>query len=55
VGKITQHPINVAASAREWFAAPADKILFQSTMNSAGLRTPNPIAITPQAAIYRGL
>lgn len=40
VGKIAQHHMHVAAGAREWFAASADKILFQSIMDGAGLRTP---------------
>ena len=46
VGKIAQHPMHVAAGAREWFAASADKILFQSIMDGAGLRTPELIAAT---------
>jgi hypothetical protein len=46
VGKIAQHPMHVAAGAREWFAASADKILFQSIMDGAGLRTPELTAIT---------
>ena len=46
VGKIAQHPMHVAAGAREWFAASADKILFQSIMDGVGLRTPELIAAT---------
>ncbi len=46
VGKIAQHPMHVAAGAREWFAASADKILFQSIMDGAGLGTPELIAAT---------
>jgi hypothetical protein len=46
VGKIAQHPMHVAAGAREWFAASADKILFQSIMDGVGLRTPQLTAIT---------
>ena len=46
VGKIAQHPMHVAAGTREWFAASADKILFQSIMDGAGLRTPEMIAAT---------
>jgi hypothetical protein len=38
--------MHVAAGAREWFAASADKILFQSIMDGAGLRTPELIAAT---------
>jgi len=51
VGKIAQHPMHVAAGAREWFAASADKILFQSIMDGAGLRTPELLAAT-QAGRY---
>ncbi len=51
VGKIAQHPMHVAAGAREWFAASADKILFQSIMDGVGLRTPELTAIT-QAGRY---
>ena len=51
VGKIAQHPMHVAAGAREWFAASADKILFQSIMDGVGLRTPELIAAT-QAGRY---
>lgn len=51
VGKIAQHPVHVAAGTREWFAASADKILFQSIMDGAGLRTPELTAIT-QAGRY---
>ena len=51
VGKIAQHPMHAAAGAREWFAASADKILFQSIMDGAGLRTPEPLAVT-QAGRY---
>jgi hypothetical protein len=51
VGKIAQHPMHVAAGTREWFAASADKILFQSIMDGAGLRTPELIAAT-QAGRY---
>ena len=51
VGKIAQHAMHVAAGAREWFAASADKILFQSIMDGAGLRTPELTAIT-QAGRY---
>ena len=46
VGKIAQHSMHVAAGAREWFAASADKILFQSVMNGVALPTPEMIAIT---------
>ncbi len=46
VGKIAQHLMHVAAGTREWFAASADKILFQSIMDGAGLRTPELIAAT---------
>jgi hypothetical protein len=46
VGKIAQRPMHVAAGTREWFAASADKILFQSIMDGAGLRTPELIAAT---------
>ena len=46
VGKIAQHPIHVAAGAREWFAASADKILFQSIMDGVAMPTPELIAIT---------
>ena len=46
VGKIAQHPMHVVAGTREWFAASADKILFQSIMDGAGLRTPELIAAT---------
>ena len=46
VGKIAQHSMHVAAGTREWFAASADKILFQSIMNGAGLRTPELIVAT---------
>ena len=51
VGKIAQHPMHVAAGAREWFATSADKILFQSIMDGVGLRTPELTAIT-QAGRY---
>jgi hypothetical protein len=51
VGKIAQHPMHVAAGTREWFAASADKILFQSIMDGAGLRTPELTVIT-QAGRY---
>ena len=51
VGKIVQHPMHVAAGAREWFATSADKILFQSIMDGVGLRTPELTAIT-QAGRY---
>ena len=51
VGKIAQHPMHIAAGAREWFAASADKILFQSIMDGVGLRTPELTAIT-QAGRY---
>ena len=51
VGKIAQHPMHVAAGAREWFAASADKILFQSIMDGVGLQTPKLTAIT-QAGRY---
>lgn len=40
--------MHVAAGARGWFAALADKILFQSIMDGAGLRTPELTAITQQ-------
>jgi hypothetical protein len=46
VGKIAQHPMHVAAGTREWFAASADKILFQSIMDGVALPTPELIAIT---------
>jgi hypothetical protein len=46
VGKIAQHAMHVAAGMHEWFAASADKILFQSIMDGAGLRTPELIAAT---------
>ena len=46
VGKIAQHSMHVAAGTREWFAASADKILFQSIMDGAGLRTPELIVAT---------
>ena len=46
VGKIAQHPMHVAAGAREWFAAAADKILFQSIMDGVALPTSELIAIT---------
>ena len=46
VGKIAQHPMHVAAGAREWFAASADKILFHSVMNGVALPTPELIVIT---------
>jgi len=51
IGKIAQHPMHVAAGAREWFAASADKILFHSIMDGVGLRTPELVAIT-QAGRY---
>jgi hypothetical protein len=51
VGKIAQHAMHVAAGSREWFAASADKILFQSIMDGGGLRTPELTAIT-QAGRY---
>jgi len=38
--------MHVAAGAREWFAASADKILFQSIMDGVALPTPELIAIT---------
>ena len=46
VGKMAQHPMHVAAGSREWFATSADKILFQSIMAAAQLRTPETLAIT---------
>jgi len=46
VGKIAQHAMHVAAGSREWFAASADKILFHSIMDGAGLRVPSLLAIT---------
>jgi hypothetical protein len=51
VGKIAQHAMHVAAGSREWFAASADKILFQSIMDGVGLRIPELTAIT-QAGRY---
>ena len=46
VGKIAQHQMHVATGAREWFAASADKILFQSIMDGVAMPTPELIAIT---------
>ena len=46
VGKIAQHRMHVAAGAREWFAASADKILFHSILDGVALPTPDLIAIT---------
>ena len=46
VGKMAQHPMHVAAGSREWFAASADKNLFQSVMAAARLRTPETLTIT---------
>ena len=53
VGKIAQHPMHVAAGTREWFAASADKVLFQSIMDGAGLRTPDLIAVTQRNRYLR--
>ena len=53
VGKIAQHPMHVAAGAREWFAAAADKILCQSIMDGVALPTPELIAITQAGRFLR--
>jgi hypothetical protein len=45
-GKKAQHLMHLACNDRHWYQTAAEKILFQTIMNGAGLPVPEPIAVT---------
>src|SRR5271165_6573933 len=51
VGKRAQHRMHVACNDRLWFAAAADKLLFQSLMEGIGLPVPELRAVTQPGRI----
>jgi len=51
VGKRAQHRMHVACNNRLWFAAAADKLLFQSIMEDIGLPVPELRAVTQPGQI----
>jgi len=53
VGKRAQHRMHVACNDRLWFAAAADKLLFQSLMEGIGLPVPELRAVTQPGRIAR--
>ncbi len=46
VGKQAQHPMHMACNHTGWYAAAADKLLFQAVMAGAGLPVPELLAVT---------
>ena len=46
IGKQAQHPMHLACNHTGWYAAAADKLLFQTVMAGAGLPTPELLAVT---------
>ncbi len=46
VGKQAQHPMHMACNHTGWYAAAADKLLFQAVMAGAGLPVPELPAVT---------
>ena len=56
VGKRAQHRMHVACNDRLWYAAAADKLLFQSVMEGLGLPVPELRAVTqPGRTAPRGV
>jgi hypothetical protein len=46
VGKQAQHPMHIACNNTGWYAAAADKLLFQTLMTGAGFPGPELLAVT---------
>jgi hypothetical protein len=46
VGKQAQHPMHIACNNTGWYAAAADKLLFQTLMTGAGFPRPELLAVT---------
>jgi hypothetical protein len=46
VGKLAQHPMHLACNDPGWYAAPADKLLFQTLMAGSRLPVPPLLAVT---------
>ena len=49
IGKQAQHPMHMACNDTGWYAAAADKLLFQTIMTGAGLPLPTLLATTGKA------
>jgi hypothetical protein len=54
VGKQAQHPMHIACNNTGWYAAAADKLLFQTLMTGAGFPGPELLAVTAPGRLVPG-